>query len=71
MPNERRSSLVIRVWVTEGDSGGFLARLIQVDDEGGSETSFAASGPEQVLEHTRRWLEQLVPDAHSSDPLTN
>jgi hypothetical protein len=71
MPTERRSSLVIRVWMTGDDSGGFLARLVQVDHDGGAERSFAASNPDQVLEITRRWLEQMEQGVQAGDPLSN
>ena len=61
---ERSAALLLRVW-TEGDTGGFRARLTAVGTSGvarsGEEVTVAvAASPNDVLDAVRAWLEQFV-----------
>lgn len=56
-PAVRWSTLIIRVWRTEGDADGFRARLSEVDDRGGPGRTVAVAGdPDTVLVAARDWL---------------
>jgi hypothetical protein len=64
----RWSTLIIRVWRTEGQSGAFRARLSEVDDGGGpGHTVAVAADPVSVLDLTRDWLARWVAGDQGED----
>jgi hypothetical protein len=51
------STLIIRVWLTEGDPDGFRARLTEIDALAGPARTVAVAGnADAVLSATRSWL---------------
>jgi hypothetical protein len=64
----RWSTLIIRVWRTEGQPGTFRARLSEVDDGGGQgQTVAVATDPASVLDVTRDWLARWTAGDHRDD----
>jgi hypothetical protein len=59
--SSRWSTLIIRVWLTEGEGAGVRARLTELDDvESPGRTVAVAEGIDDVLEATRDWLVRVV-----------
>jgi hypothetical protein len=56
---ERWSTLIIRVWLTEG--AHLRARLTELDDIEGPERAVAVAGDaDDVLDATRAWLTRVL-----------
>jgi hypothetical protein len=61
---DRSAALLVRVW-TEGDGGGFRARVTGVDTSGSRSTGedltvAVAASPSDLLDALRAWLEEFL-----------
>jgi hypothetical protein len=61
VPASGWSTLIIRVWLAEDDSGGLRARLTELDDFESPGRAVAVAGDvDDVLDATRAWLTRVT-----------
>jgi hypothetical protein len=59
--SEQWSCLIIRAWSTADEPGSFRARLVELTETDGDETTVAvASDPTAVVDATRIWIERVA-----------
>jgi hypothetical protein len=58
---DRSAVLVLRAWVEPGQNGSFRARILSIDELGGTPTPVLTTASRaEVLQAVERWLDALV-----------
>ena len=65
--SDRTGILILHLWVDEGTSEGFRARITQKFDSGDRETVSAASAPEDVYAAVRTWVAGFLDAGRACD----
>jgi hypothetical protein len=68
--SDRTGILIVHLWVEEGTSEGFRARITQtLDSRDREQTGSAAANPEDVYTTVRTWVEGFVDAGEAPGPL--